>query len=232
MIAGLSLLCMAVAAVSGVNAAGHHDQTVVGLPASNPVKQPWLWPLPQKWERGTSTLKVDEHIHFDFESHNNILSKAVKRYHNLIFKKDDYPMIPYNWTTTDSHARSSLNSVYIDISDSSDHLDMDTDESYSLTIPVSGKALIKAKTVYGALHAIETFSQIVQYSPSLHSYVVPNAPWKISDYPKYKHRGLLLDTSRHYYAVEDIEKTIDSKWMKDLLAEQIVSNALTKPVFC
>ncbi|KAI9288257.1 glycoside hydrolase superfamily [Umbelopsis sp. AD052] len=92
---------------------------------------------------------------------------------------------------------------------------MDTDESYSLTIPVSGKAVITAKTVYGALHAIETFSQIVQYSPSLHSYVIPNAPWKISDYPKYKHRGLLLDTSRHYYAVKDIEKTIDTlSWNK------------------
>ncbi|CAO3669088.1 unnamed protein product [Umbelopsis ramanniana] len=206
---------MAAAAVSGINAAGSHDQTVVGLPASNPVKQPWVWPLPQKWERGTSTLKVNENIHFDFESHNTILSKAVKRYHNLIFQKDDYPMIPYNWTTTDSHARSTLNSIYIDVSDKSDHLDMDTDESYSLTIPVSGKAIIKAKTVYGALHAIESFSQIVQYSPGLHSYVVPNAPWKISDYPKYKHRGLLLDTSRHYYAVKDIEKTIDTlSWNK------------------
>jgi hexosaminidase len=211
MIVSLSVLCMAVAAVGSVNAASHNNQAVVGLPANNPVKQPWIWPIPQKWERGSSTLKVNENIHFDFDGHNSILSKAVKRYHDLIFLKDDYPMIPYNWTTTDANARSSLNSIYIDISDKSDHLDVDTDESYSLTIPVSGKAIIKAKTVYGALHGIETFSQIVQYSPNLHSYVVPNAPWKISDYPKYKHRGLLLDTARHYYAVKDIEKTIDSK---------------------
>jgi hexosaminidase len=211
MIADISLLCLAVAAISSVNAAVGPQQGVMGLPAVNPVKQPWIWPLPQKWERGSATLKVSEHLQFDYQGHSAILSSAVKRYHNLIFMKDDYPMIPYNWSTTDEHIRSTLNSVYIDIHSKSDNLDMDTDESYSLTIPVSGKAIIQAETVYGALHALETFSQIVQWSTIQHSYLIPNAPWKISDYPKYKHRGLLFDTSRHYYTPKDIYKVIDCK---------------------
>jgi hexosaminidase len=74
---------------------------------------------------------------------------------------------------------------------------------------------IKANTVYGALYAIETFSQIVQWSPDHHAFVIPNAPWNITDYPKYKHRGLLLDTSRYYYDVKDIYKVIDTmSWNK------------------
>jgi hexosaminidase len=211
MLTGISLLCVAAASITGVNAAVGAQQGVMGLPAVNPVKQPWIWPLPQKWERGSSTLKLDEGIRFDYDGHNHILNSAVKRYHNLIFMKDDYPMIPYNWSTTDEHIRSSLNSIYIDVLNKSDHLDMDTDETYSLTIPVSGKALIQAETVYGAFHALETFAQIVQWNPIQHAYVIPNAPWKISDYPKYKHRGLLFDTSRHYYTPTDIKKVIDCR---------------------
>ncbi|KAF9992574.1 hypothetical protein BGZ65_012072, partial [Modicella reniformis] len=113
-----------------------------------------------------------------------------------MFKKEDYPMIPYNWSTTDNRpSRSSLNKVVIDIKTTDDHLDMDTDESYILTVPISGEAVLQAETVYGALHGLETLSQLVQYYPERRSYYIPNVPWKISDFPKYKHRGILLDTS-------------------------------------
>jgi hypothetical protein len=36
-----------------------------------------------------------------------------------------------------------------------------TDESYSLTVSASGVSTIKAQTIYGALHAMETWSQLV-----------------------------------------------------------------------
>ncbi|CAM0141410.1 Glucosamine-6-phosphate isomerase (Glucosamine-6-phosphate deaminase) (GNPDA) (GlcN6P deaminase) [Umbelopsis sp. WA50703] len=216
MIGNLSFLYLAAMAFGSVNAADHGaQQTILGLPANNPVKQPWIWPLPQKWERGNSTLKLANNLHFNYHGHSDILHSAVKRYENLIYLKDDYPMIPYNWSTTDEHVRSSLSSINIDIQDSSDELNVDTDESYTLTIPVSGQATIKAPTVYGALHAIETFSQIVQWSSDKKAHLIPNAPWSITDYPKYKHRGLLFDTARHYYTPKDIYKVIDTmSWNK------------------
>lgn len=213
MIGNLSFLYLAAIAFGSVNAADHGaQQKIMGLPANNPVKQPWIWPLPQKWERGNATLKLSNNLHFNYHGHSDILQSAVKRYENLIYLKDDYPMIPYNWSTTNEHIQSSLSSIDIDIQNSSEELDMDTDESYNLTISTSGQATIKAPTVYGALHAIETFSQIVRWNPDKKSHLVPNVPWSISDYPKYKHRGILFDTARHYYTPKDIYKVIDSKF--------------------
>jgi hexosaminidase len=221
--AGLSLsLCVAAVALTTATAQAPSSnafssslptQKIQGIPAVNPVSQPWIWPLPQNWERGTNTLKVSKSIRFEGKgARQPIVSKAIKRYQNLMFKKEDYPMIPYNWSTTDNKpSRSSLSTVVIDIKTNDDHLDMDTDESYTLTVPTSGKAVIQAETVYGVLHGLETLSQLVQYYPERKSYYVPNAPWKISDFPQYKHRGILLDTSRHYYTVQEIEKLIDSK---------------------
>lgn len=182
-----------------------------GLPANNPINEPWIWPLPQEWHRGNSTIELSEDINFIFNADSEILQSAVDRYKKLIFLKDEYPMIPYNWSTTDNEVSYLLSTVEIFIQDWSEELDLDTDESYVLTIPVSANSTINATTVFGALRAIETFSQIVQWSSSHNSYLLPNAPWRISDFPKYKHRGLLLDTSRHYYIPSDMFKVIDGK---------------------
>ncbi|OAQ26076.1 glycoside hydrolase family 20 protein [Linnemannia elongata AG-77] len=222
----LSLCLAAAVALTTVTAQAPSDQAfssslpiqkIQGIPAVNPVKQPWIWPLPQNWERGSNTVKVSKSIRFEGKgARQPIVSKAIKRYQDLMFKKEDYPMIPYNWSTTDNKpSRSTLSTVVIDIKSNDDHLDIDTDESYTLTVPVNGKAVLQAETVYGALHGLETLSQLVQYYPERKSYYVPNAPWKISDFPKYKHRGILLDTSRHYYTVQEIEKLIDTlSWNK------------------
>lgn len=188
-----------------------------GLPANNPVKQPWIWPLPQIWQRGNKTIEISENIRFDLRSQSSILSKGVERYRRLIFLKEVHPMIPYNWSTTASSLTSVVSTINIQVEDTSEELSVNTDESYCLVIPTSrcGKVTIKAQTVYGALYAIETLSQIVQWSPAHNVFVIPNAPWNITDYPKYKHRGLLLDTSRHYYDTKDIYKVIDTmSWNK------------------
>lgn len=183
-----------------------------GLPANNPINEPWLWPIPQEWNRGNSTLNLSSDLRFVYSFHSDVLQSAIDRYRNLIYLKDDYPMIPYNWSTTNSEVVSSLTTIETYVTNWSEELDIDTDESYTLTIPVTGHSSINATTVFGALRAIETLSQIVQWSSNHNLFLIPNAPWRIADYPKYKHRGLLLDTSRHFYTPKDIFKVIDSKW--------------------
>lgn len=189
------------------------------LPASSPMKQPWIWPLPQYWEKGNQILEINK-LNFDYPKKNDILKQAIKRYQDhLFFNKDDYPMIPYNWstttTTTTNHHHNNNNKikkVKIELKNPDDlDLSMETDESYELTINSDGMIQIQAKNVFGALHALETLSQIIQWYPDLHRFVIPNAPWSIRDYPKYPFRSVMLDTSRHYYEINDIKKVIESK---------------------
>ena len=76
-----------------------------------------------------------------------------------------------------------------------------TDESYTLSLTKSG-ATIGAATRFGAMRALEKFSQIVRLtsSGSQQRYTVP-VPLKIVGTPRFTWRGLLIDSSRHYLPV-------------------------------
>lgn len=77
-------------------------------------------------------------------------------------------------------------------------------ESYTLSIPSrSATAHLRAETVWGAMRGLETFSQLVWGKPSL--VAVGLDVW---DSPLFPHRGIMLDTSRNFYEVEDILRTI------------------------
>lgn len=100
-------------------------------------------------------------------------------------------------------------------SDSED-LQLGVDESYTLFVQkkdgqsIVGEATIEANTVYGALRALETFSQLCTFDYGSKSVQVYRAPWYIRDSPRFAYRGLLLDTSRHYLPVDVIKQVIES----------------------
>jgi hypothetical protein len=64
--------------------------------------------------------------------------------------------------------------------------------------------------VYGAYHALETLSQMMQYDFDTQSYFIIGCPWTIVDYPRFPHRGLLVDSSRHFEPVQTLKNVIDS----------------------
>lgn len=84
-----------------------------------------------------------------------------------------------------------------------------TDESYELNIKDTG-ATIEAQTIYGALRGLESFSQLVVFDFDTSSYFIHNAPWSISDSPRFPHRGLMVDTARHFQSLSAIRQIIDS----------------------
>lgn len=89
---------------------------------------------------------------------------------------------------------------------------LDTDESYNLQLKPLGSGLVADISAYsfcGARHAFETLSQIIWFDPYAGSLLILEAA-KVADAPKFPFRGLLLDTSRNFFPVSDIVRTIDA----------------------
>ncbi|XP_075753666.1 beta-hexosaminidase subunit alpha isoform X1 [Pelodiscus sinensis] len=83
--------------------------------------------------------------------------------------------------------------------------DMDSVESYKLSTSEE-LSLLSAESVWGALRGLETFSQLVWRDEAGTFYLNRT---DIVDFPRFAHRGLLLDTSRHYLPVRAILETLD-----------------------
>lgn len=97
-------------------------------------------------------------------------------------------------------------------------LTLDTDESYTLDIDTdaSGHVLanITASNFFGARHGLETLAQLIVYD-DIRREVQVTANATINDAPVYKWRGLLLDTSRNYYSVKSIKRTLGKAMVQE-----------------
>ncbi len=80
----------------------------------------------------------------------------------------------------------------------------DMDESYVLRVGAEGIA-IEAESHTGALRAIQTLYQMVQ--PHDQGWCLPFC--HIEDKPRFAWRGVLLDVSRHFMRVRDVERLLD-----------------------
>lgn len=98
----------------------------------------------------------------------------------------------------------------VSVSDESDELGPDTNETYNLDIPqqATSRAQIHAATPYGVLHALSTLAQLIE-GGSAGVRTLPGVPVSIKDAPRFPHRGLLIDTARHFLSVSTILSVID-----------------------
>ena len=132
----------------------------------------------------------------------DLLDTAIERYTSLTF-----PHAAGAATGTPADALAAL-TINLDSADES-HPQLATNESYVLAVHADG-AVLNAPTVYAALRGLESFSQLVRFSFTQKSYQVANAPWDISDAPRFPHRGLMIDSARHFETLESIRSIIDS----------------------
>ena len=64
---------------------------------------------------------------------------------------------------------------------------------------------------YGAcVRGLESFSQLVLFDFNSESYGIVAAPWVIHDAPRFPHRGLMVDTSRHFLPVSALREIVHS----------------------
>ena len=85
------------------------------------------------------------------------------------------------------------------------NLTINEDESYNLTINNS-KVKIKAKTDIGAIRALESLLQLVNYNSS--NFYFEGVT--IRDYPRFVWRGLMIDVSRHFQPVDVLKRNLDA----------------------
>ena len=176
------------------------DLFVKHTSAQPPIDLPW--PLPRKFSRGATTLCLGANFHIRGvgTSAQSSLERAIGRYEALVL------VAAASAARTQTRINRAAGDVIEDV-----ELQLDVNESYSLYIPPTGGiAELTAATQYGARHGLETFTQLV--SLDAHSdgstSVLRYAPWKIEDAPRFAWRGLMLDTSRHFFSVEAIEGLI------------------------
>ena len=84
------------------------------------------------------------------------------------------------------------------------------DESYSLDV-LAGESVVRATTVWGALHALQTLQQLILplSEGKQRGSFVPFAPLSIRDKPRWKWRGLLVDSARHFVRLETLKAVVD-----------------------
>lgn len=86
------------------------------------------------------------------------------------------------------------------------------EEGYTLTVN-DKRALIVGKDRGGLFNGIQTLLQLLP--PEVYSdTVIRGVTWQmpcvsITDYPRYRYRGMMLDVSRTFFGVSDVEKYID-----------------------
>ncbi|CAK9322428.1 unnamed protein product [Citrullus colocynthis] len=166
-----------------------------------PKPRAFNWPHPQATLLSPNFTIISPHRHY--------LSSAVHRHLRRILTENHSPLLDPSLNISSSAVP--LQKLVVKVADLSAPLQNGVNESYTLDISVTGSASLVAATAWGAMRGLETFSQLVWGDPLR----VP-VGFSLWDAPLFQHRGLMLDTSRNYYGVEDILRTIEAMSMNKL----------------
>ncbi|KAK9141411.1 hypothetical protein Scep_011092 [Stephania cephalantha] len=172
-----------------------------------------IWPMPKSVNHGQQSLLLSKDFALDTEGSkysdsSSILKDGFSRLLDLIQVSHN---VDENSTYYD-HSQL-LKRLHVVIFSPDDKLQFGIDESYKLTVPSTGNPIyahLEAHTVYGALHGLQTFSQLCNFNFTTRIIEVRQVPWIIIDQPRFQYRGLLIDTSRHYQPLPMIKNVIDA----------------------
>lgn len=176
-----------------------------------------LWPLPASATVGGHvSLFLPDNITFEPTCQNEVcdlLQEAFEIFKdNLQRYHPGYADGHAPWTGPwDDATKAHTLSVDVTVNGVNTSLDLETDESYELTVTTSNDlttAVIRAPSYFGARHALETLSQLVEYHETADALMVVTAT--VTDSPVFPYRGILLDTSRNFVSVATLERTLDA----------------------
>ncbi|XP_030762565.1 beta-hexosaminidase subunit beta-like isoform X2 [Sitophilus oryzae] len=183
-----------------------------------------IWPKPQRQNISDSYFILKpgkfQFVLSDITKNCGILQSALDRYlkiiqQNEILTKDTLKYRkPHDKNKKSWHFREKflgyLDQLTINLSQTCDdtkYPDLEMDEHYYLVINQTTFKL-EAASFWGILRGLESFSQLLYLGDDLLSLRINQT--EIVDFPRYKHRGLLIDTSRHFLPLNVIYKTLDA----------------------
>jgi len=155
---------------------------------------PALMPMPAKLEMRPGKLMLDGTFGVGGDT-TGALAPALARFTGRVWRQTGLVPDPAKHSAT----------IHVSCAPCDGSLAVGVDESYTLDVTPS-RADLKAATLPGLLHGLETFLQLIQ--PGAGGFEVPAV--HIEDRPRFPWRGLLLDPARHFLPVAVIEWNLDA----------------------
>src|SRR5258708_1865520 len=156
-----------------------------------------LMPMPANLQTGSGDLRIDSSFSVTLTGHTEPrLDRAVQRFLRQLSRQTAIPLSgkPSTKPTLTVHTDHASKEVQ----------ELGEDESYTLAIaPDSAK--IDAATPLGAMHALQTFLQLVEVSPN--GFAAPAVT--IQDKPRFPWRGLMIDVARHFIPIDVLKRNLD-----------------------
>ncbi|KAK4884746.1 hypothetical protein RN001_001017 [Aquatica leii] len=177
-----------------------------------------VWPKPQEQTTEDKFYIVRPQI-FKFKVLSescDILTNALDRYINIIVnqilpktrvKLQEDVLKPWKTNKNFVGYLDALDIILLEPCKHGELPDASMTEQYVLNITSDTVNVLSAQSVWGILRGLETFSQLLY--PTADEALHINCT-SIFDYPRYQHRGVLVDTSRHYIPVSKLLKTLDA----------------------
>lgn len=179
-----------------------------------------LWPKPGWIDVPSTSVEVGVDAGFRFVpspgSSSGLLERAIQRYGQLVFGNattpEGLPIVSQLIITCTGKPTDCADTAV---------LGEDSDEWYRIFVqlPTEGPATLEARSVWGLLRGLETFSQMVERRPttvggSTERYLRA-VPVRVTDAPRWSYRGLMVDTARHYLPLSLLQQHIDAmSWSK------------------
>ncbi|XP_070845348.1 beta-hexosaminidase subunit beta isoform X2 [Chaetodon trifascialis] len=178
-----------------------------------------LWPLPQKvqisqvsFKLTSSSFKIVDGKQSSAGPSCSLLQDAYRRYYEYMFGGAKRQQLNKGRRSGPSELTELQVWITSPDSDCDGYPGLTSDESYELSVD-QPYAVLKAPKVWGALHGLETFSQLV-YEDEYGTKSINSTA--ISDFPRFAHRGILLDSSRHFLPIKVILANLETMAMNKI----------------
>lgn len=148
-----------------------------------------------------------------FSQSNLSTSNLQTRPSEAISIQDQYGSLPqYPLGLNNHHSHTSgdtdISTIHIRIENLEAELQYGFNESYTLDV-YSREINITSATVWGALHALTTLEQLVEWDTEMQQVFIERSV-SVNDFPLFSYRGVMIDTARNYYSVQALLRQIDT----------------------